>query len=52
MACWIAHLTVDDPDAYEACRQANGPALARYGDRFIVPGGRRRSSRAGCGRAW
>lgn len=35
----IAHLTVDDPDAYEACRQANGPALARYGGRFIVRGG-------------
>ena len=34
----IAHLTVDDPDASEACRQANVPALARYGGRSIVRG--------------
>lgn len=37
--CRIAPLTVDDPDAYEAYRQANGPALTRCGGRFIVRGG-------------
>lgn len=36
---WIGHVTVDDPDAYEAYRQANGVAFAKYGARFLVRGG-------------
>lgn len=36
---WIAHVTVDDPDAYEAYRQANALAFAKYGARFLVRGG-------------
>lgn len=38
-AYWIAHVTVDDPDAYEAYRQANAAAFSRYGGRFLVRGG-------------
>lgn len=36
---WIAHVTVDDPAAYEAYRQANAAAFAKYGGRFLVRGG-------------
>ena len=38
-AYWIGHVTVDDPAAYEAYRQANGAAFAKYGGRFLVRGG-------------
>lgn len=38
-AYWIAHVTIDDPTAYEAYRQANGAAFARFGGRFLVRGG-------------
>lgn len=38
-AYWIAHVTVDDPDAYEAYRTANAVAFAKYGARFLVRGG-------------
>lgn len=38
-AYWIAHVTVDDPGAYEAYRQANAAAFARFGGRFLVRGG-------------
>ncbi|RDW13217.1 DUF1330 domain-containing protein [Paracoccus thiocyanatus] len=38
-AYWIAHVTVDDPAAYEAYRQANAAVFARYGARFLVRGG-------------
>ena len=38
-AYWIAHVTVDDPAAYEAYRQANAAAFAKYGARFLVRGG-------------
>ena len=38
-AYWIAHVTVDDPAAYEAYRQANAAAFAKYGGRFLVRGG-------------
>lgn len=38
-AYWIAHVTIDDPDAYEAYRRANAAAFARYGGRFLVRGG-------------
>ena len=36
---WIVHVTVDDPAAYEAYRQANAAPLARHGGRFLVRGG-------------
>ncbi|KGJ02433.1 Uncharacterized conserved protein, DUF1330 family [Paracoccus halophilus] len=38
-AYWIAHVTVDDPAAYQAYRQANAAAFAKYGGRFLVRGG-------------
>lgn len=38
-AYWIGHVTVADPTAYEAYRQANGVAFAKYGARFVVRGG-------------
>lgn len=38
-AYWIAHVTVDDPAAYETYRQANAAAFAKYGARFLVRGG-------------
>jgi uncharacterized protein (DUF1330 family) len=36
---WIGHVTVSDPAAYEAYRQANAAAFAKYGARFLVRGG-------------
>ncbi|MFB2531310.1 DUF1330 domain-containing protein [Paracoccus sp. p4-l81] len=36
---WIGHVTVADADAYEAYRQANAAAFARFGGRFLVRGG-------------
>lgn len=38
-AYWIAHVTVDDPDVYEAYRQANAAPFAEHGARFLVRGG-------------
>lgn len=38
-AYWIGHVTIDDPDAYEAYRQANAAAFTKYGARFLVRGG-------------
>lgn len=38
-AYWIAHVTIDDPSAYEAYRQANAAAFSRFGGRFLVRGG-------------
>ncbi|MEI4485696.1 DUF1330 domain-containing protein [Frigidibacter sp. MR17.14] len=38
-AYWIAHVSVDDPDAYEAYRTANAVAFAKYGALFLVRGG-------------
>ncbi|WP_323040893.1 DUF1330 domain-containing protein [Gemmobacter sp.] len=35
---WVAHVDVRDPQAYEAYRQANAVAFAKYGARFIVRG--------------
>jgi len=37
---WIGHVTIDDPEAYEKYRAANGAAFAKYGARFLVRGGR------------
>lgn len=38
-AYWIAHVTVDDPAAYDAYRAANAAPFAKYGARFVVRGG-------------
>ncbi|WP_108501038.1 DUF1330 domain-containing protein [Paracoccus indicus] len=38
-AYWIAHVTIDDPDAYDAYRRANAVPFAEYGARFLVRGG-------------
>ncbi|MBM3605244.1 MAG: DUF1330 domain-containing protein [Alphaproteobacteria bacterium] len=38
-AYWIAHVSVDDPHAYEAYRRANAAPFAEYGARFLVRGG-------------
>lgn len=38
-AYWIGHVTVDDPAAYDAYRQANASAFSKYGGRFLVRGG-------------
>lgn len=37
---WVAHVDVDDPDAYEAYKAANAAPFAEYGARFLVRGGR------------
>ena len=37
---WIARLDVTDPEAYKAYVAANGPALAAFGGRFLVRGGK------------
>ncbi len=37
---WIARVDVHDEAAYEAYRQANAVAFAKYGARFLVRGGR------------
>ena len=39
-AYWIAHVSVDDPEAYAAYRQANAAAFQKYGARFLARGGR------------
>ena len=36
---WIAHVDVHDMDAYEAYRQANAVAFAKFGAKFLVRGG-------------
>ena len=38
-AYWIGHLTVSDPQAYQAYRAANAAAFQKYGGRFLVRGG-------------
>lgn len=36
---WIGHVTVDDPQAYQAYRDANAAVFAEYGAKFLVRGG-------------
>ncbi|MDO5613753.1 MAG: DUF1330 domain-containing protein [Paracoccus sp. (in: a-proteobacteria)] len=38
-AYWVGLVTVDDPAAYDAYRQANAAAFEKYGARFLVRGG-------------
>ncbi len=37
--CWIAHVDVDEPDAYTGSMTANAAASARFGARFPVRAG-------------
>ncbi|MEO8164661.1 MAG: DUF1330 domain-containing protein [Betaproteobacteria bacterium] len=37
---WVAHVDVNDPEAYKAYVAANGQAFSKYGARFLVRGGR------------
>ena len=37
---WIAHVDVDDPEAYKAYFAANEAPFAKYGARFLVRSGR------------
>ena len=36
---WIGHVTVDDPQAYQAYRAANAAAFEKFGGKFLVRGG-------------
>ncbi|MHA7849939.1 DUF1330 domain-containing protein [Roseovarius sp.] len=36
---WVAHVDVDDPQAYETYKAANAAPFAEYGARFLVRGG-------------
>jgi uncharacterized protein (DUF1330 family) len=36
---WIAHVDVQNPDAYKNYVSANGVAFAKFGGRFLVRGG-------------
>ncbi len=38
-AYWIGHVTITDPTAYEAYRQANAAAFTKFGAKFLVRGG-------------
>lgn len=35
---WVAHIDIDDPQAYAAYRAANAVAFAKYGAKFLVRG--------------
>jgi uncharacterized protein (DUF1330 family) len=36
---WIAHVTIDDAEAYRAYQEANAAPLAAFGARFLVRAG-------------
>ena len=37
---WIAHIDVSDPEGYKSYISANAIALARFGGKFLVRGGK------------
>lgn len=37
---WIAHIDISDPEGYKKYVSANAIALAKFGGRFLVRGGR------------
>ena len=39
-ALWIAHVTIHDDEAYGKYAALAGPAIAKYGGKFIARGGR------------
>ena len=39
-ALWIGHVTVNDEDAYGKYADLAGPAIVKYGGKFIARGGR------------
>ncbi|WP_435136536.1 DUF1330 domain-containing protein [Pseudopelagicola sp. nBUS_19] len=39
-ALWIAHVTVHDTEAYGKYAELAGPAIAKYGGKFIARAGR------------
>ncbi|WP_417674661.1 DUF1330 domain-containing protein [Pseudodonghicola sp.] len=45
---WVAHVDVDDPQAYEAYRAANAAPFAEYGARFLVRGGAQEQREGHC----
>ena len=47
---WVAHVDVDDPEAYEKYKAANAAPFAEFGARFLVRGGTR-ECREGTARA-
>ena len=40
-AYWIAHVDIDDPIAYEAYKEANAEAFAKFNGQFIIRGGKK-----------
>jgi uncharacterized protein (DUF1330 family) len=36
---WIAHVTINDPQAYESYRKANALPFSKFGAKFVVRGG-------------
>jgi uncharacterized protein (DUF1330 family) len=38
-AYWVAHVDVNDPEAYEKYRAANAEAFGKYGAKFLIRGG-------------
>lgn len=47
---WVAHVDIDDAEAYENYKAANAAPFAEYGARFLVRGGPR-ETREGAARA-
>lgn len=37
---WVVFADVSDPEGYKEYMAANGPALAKYGARFLARGGK------------
>jgi|SRR6056297_912203 len=48
---WIAHVEVDDPDAYTAYVEGAKPAFAEHGARFLARGGAHEEMEGAMGRS-